>query len=106
MTTEEIKTLMRFFYGINKAIKITHQGKDLKIGDYILAPKDDDSGDEFTIVSNIYDTGEKEVYEITLSSGRKIRSTLEHKHWCSDGKCHMLKDILRNGYEILCEDDE
>ena len=82
------------------------QMKDLKIGDYILAPKDDDSGDEFTIVSNIYDTGEKEVYEITLSSGRKIRSTLEHKHWCSDGKCHMLKDILRNGYEILCEDDE
>lgn len=82
------------------------QMKDLKIGDYILAPKDDDSGDEFTMVSNIYDTGEKEVYEITLSSGRKIRSTLEHKHWCSDGKCHMLKDILRNGYEILCEDDE
>lgn len=36
MITEEIKTLMRFFYGINKAIKITHQGKDLKIGDDIL----------------------------------------------------------------------
>ena len=36
MTTEEIKTLMRFFYGINKAIKITHQGTDLKIGDDIL----------------------------------------------------------------------
>lgn len=36
MTTEELKTLMRFFYGINKAIKITYQGKDLKIGDDIL----------------------------------------------------------------------
>ena len=103
-------------YGFNKCVTLDTiveerdrgfiQMKDLKIGDYILAPKDDDSGDEFTIVSNIYDTGEKEVYEITLSSGRKIRSTLEHKHWCSDGKCHMLKDILRNGYEILCEDDE
>lgn len=103
-------------YGFNRCVTLDTiveerergfvQMKDLEIGDYILAPKDDDSGDEFTMVSNIYDTGEKDVYEITLSSGKKIRSTLEHKHWCSDGKCHMLKDILRNGYEILCEDDE
>ena len=27
---------MRSFYGINKEIKITHQGKDFKIGDDIL----------------------------------------------------------------------
>lgn len=36
MTTEELKTLMRFSYGINKAIKINHKGDDLKIGDDIL----------------------------------------------------------------------
>lgn len=36
MTTEELKVLMRFSYGINKAIKINHKGDDLKIGDDIL----------------------------------------------------------------------
>lgn len=36
MTTEELKTLMRFSYGINKAIKVSHKGDDIKIGDDIL----------------------------------------------------------------------
>lgn len=36
MTTEELKTLMLFSYGINKAIKDKYQGEDLKVGDDIL----------------------------------------------------------------------
>lgn len=36
MTTEDLQALMKFHYGINKAIKVNHKGDDLKIGDEIL----------------------------------------------------------------------
>lgn len=79
--------------------------EELNIGEYILAPKSDLSGDEFVKVIDKFDNGEKDVYEITLESGKKIESTLDHKFLCEDNIIRPLYEILNNGHSIICEDE-
>ena len=45
-----------------------------------------------------------EVYEVELDNGMKIKATMEHKFYCSDGGLHTLKAILAEGLEIMCDD--
>ena len=49
----------------------------------------------------VFYTGEKEVFEIELTSGIVIKSTLYHKFYCSDGLPHTVKEILEKDLEIL-----
>jgi DNA polymerase III alpha subunit len=53
---------------------------------------------------DVFETGEKEVFEIELDNGIKLQSTLDHKFMCSDGDYHTVQKILYQDLEIICED--
>jgi DNA polymerase-3 subunit alpha len=76
---------------------------NVKIGDYVLAPKDENS-DEYVEVLDVVDSGEKEIYEITTIDGDIIRATLDHKFLCADWTMRPLHEILRQGLEIFVYD--
>lgn len=78
---------------------------EIQIGDKIKCPNDDYSNDEFIEVTNKIDQGIQEVYEITLESGKTIKSTLNHKFLCEDHKIRKLSEIIENNYSIMCEYD-
>ena len=71
---------------------------DLQIGEFINSP------DGFIEVLNKFSTGIKDLYEIELESGKKIRCTMDHEFLCNDGKKYSLKFILENLLEI-CEEN-
>jgi len=52
-----------------------------------------------------FETGEKEIYEVELHNGMVIKCTLDHKFYCSDGKPHAVKEILRKELDILYEEN-
>jgi hypothetical protein len=81
---------------------ITKQIKDINIGDWILGPTN--NKDEFIEVTNKYDHGEQEVYEIVLENGNSIRCTLQHKFLCEDGIERQLQEILEKNLEIMCQE--
>ena len=78
---------------------------DLGIGDFVKAPNLEFNEDEFVEVLNTFDNGEKEVFEITMESGKKIVCTLEHKFLCEDGEKRELSEILELGLAIICQRD-
>jgi len=49
----------------------------------------------------VIDAGEQDVYEFTLSSGKTIKCTMEHKFLCIDYKMHTIKDIIEFDIEML-----
>lgn len=49
----------------------------------------------------VFETGEKDVYEFELENGFKINCTMNHKFLCFDGKFYEIKYILENNLEIL-----
>jgi len=75
---------------------------ELKIGDQVRTPSC--LGGEFANVSAIWDQGEKEVYEVTLESGKSINCTIDHKFLCGDGEIRPLKEILEGEHTIACEE--
>jgi DNA polymerase-3 subunit alpha len=54
-------------------------------------------------VLDVFETGEKEIYEIELDNGMIIKCTLDHKFYCSDGKPHTVKEIMEKELEIIYE---
>lgn len=54
-------------------------------------------------ILNVFETGEKEIYEVKLSSGMIVKCTLDHKFYCSDGKSHTVKEIMEKDIDVLCE---
>ena len=52
-------------------------------------------------VVELIDTGKQKVFEITLSNGMKIKSTVFHKFWCSDQQYHEVYDIIQDDLEIV-----
>jgi hypothetical protein len=77
---------------------------DLSIGEFIKAPKEDQSGDEFVEVTNKFDHGTLEVFELELENDKKITCTMEHKFLCSDNIVRPLFEIVEGNFEIVCED--
>jgi len=71
--------------------------EDLNIGDYIFSP------DGFIRVINKYYNGPKEVFRITLESGKSIECTLDHKFLCDNGEILPLYEIIDKSYSIVCE---
>lgn len=53
---------------------------------------------------DVFETGEKEVYEIDLDNGIKLKCTLDHKFLCEDYAFHTIKEILEKNLLILFED--
>jgi len=77
--------------------------KELNINDYVLAPSIKYKKNIFIKVKDKINNGKQEVYEITTSSGKKLKCTLNHKILCSDGKKRTLYDILEKNYSIMCD---
>lgn len=78
---------------------------DIQIGDMVLAPKDNDlTEDEFVLVEDKIYNGEMELYEVTTESGKTISCTLNHKLLCEDMQMRTLEEILRDGWQIMCQD--
>jgi len=50
----------------------------------------------------VFETGEKDVFEAELENGFKIRSTMDHKFLCEDKKMYTLEDIIDKNLEIIC----
>lgn len=50
---------------------------------------------------DVFETGEKDVYEVELNNGIVLRCTLDHKFLCSDEKMHTIKDIIENELDVL-----
>lgn len=69
--------------------------KDLSIGEYINSP------DGWIEVTNKFDHGFQDVYEITLESGKQISCTLKHKFKCEDGVIRRLEDIISENHKII-----
>jgi DNA polymerase III alpha subunit len=45
-------------------------------------------------VVEVYYSGQRETWEVEVESGEKIRSTMEHRFLCSDGKYRPLKKLV------------
>jgi DNA polymerase-3 subunit alpha len=94
-------------YGFNKCLTPdtlvkTENGvyetlEEVKIGTRIETPEG------LSEIVNKYDNGEKEVYEITLESGKIIKCTLDHKFLCEDNKIYPLWEIIEHEKSILCD---
>ena len=73
--------------------------QDVHIGDIIASP------DGPTKIVNKYDNGIKDLYEITLESGKTIKCTLDHQFLCSDQKKYPLWEILYKNLKIRTQDE-
>lgn len=72
--------------------------QDINIGEKINSP------DGFITVLDKFNNGEKELYEITLESGKTIQCTLDHKFLTENG-IKTLYSIIHDGDRIICDDD-
>ncbi len=70
---------------------------EISVGEKIMSP----SGP--TTVLNKYENGIKEIYEITLESGRQIECTIDHEFLCEDMIKRPLKSIIEGDFRIMCE---
>lgn len=50
---------------------------------------------------DVFETGQKEVYEIELDNGIKLEATLDHKFLCADGQYHTVQEIFDYNLDIL-----
>lgn len=71
---------------------------ELSVGEFVKTPYG------FSKVLNKYENGDKEVFEVELESGHKIKCSMEHEFLCSDNKKRRLKEILSlSNIEIVHE---
>lgn len=55
---------------------------------------------EYVTIKNIY-KNHKELFEVTLENGKNIRTSMDHKFLCENGKMVKLKNIVRLGLKVL-----
>ena len=54
-------------------------------------------------IIDVFETGEKDIYEITLNNDLKIECTLSHKFLCSDEVFRTVEEVIEGNYEIIYE---
>ena len=74
--------------------------KDCKVGQYIKAYNVKNSEIENVRIKNIY-KNKKELFEVKLENGKKIRTSMDHKFLCDNGEMVKLKDIIGTELKIL-----
>lgn len=79
--------------------------EEVEIGQKIKAPNDNNSCDNYVLVLDKFDNGEKELFEFELDSGKTIKCTIDHKLLCEDGILRPVWEILQENYKVLCEND-
>lgn len=55
-------------------------------------------------VVDVFETGEKEIFEVNLDNGMTISCTLDHKFLCDDNQFHTVREIMEEGLTILYSD--
>lgn len=53
------------------------------------------------LMVDVFETGEKDVYEIEMDNGIILKSTLDHKFICDDGNEHTLQEIIDEDLNVL-----
>jgi len=83
-------------YTIDELIELDkNKRSNLVIDSYIDGTIIDDT------IIDVFETGEKDIYQINLNNGMTLECTLEHKFYCSDGKEYTVSEILRDDLEII-----
>jgi DNA polymerase-3 subunit alpha len=108
---DEIKSWMIKYlgYSFNKCLTKNHsviseeRGKinilDVKIGERILGYNPEKHQDEFNVVKNVYNNGNKKVYRIKTKSGKVLECTLDHKVMTEYGM-KTLREIIDKKLKI------
>jgi len=55
------------------------------------------------VVDDVFKTGEQDLFEIEFDNKLKIKCTLDHKFYCSDGLPHTVKEIIEDKLEVICD---
>ena len=74
----------------------------VKRGDNVRAFNVDRQEDEYVEVVNII-PGRKELWEVELEDGRKIKASMDHKFLCSDMKMHELREVISDDLRIITD---
>jgi len=88
-----------FLYGYKSSLNALY-----KSGKKFVKTRSIYNGEIINSMSEIIDTGKKDVYEIELENGKKVTATLDHIFFTKDMKEIRLKNI-KVGTELLCMDD-
>lgn len=75
----------------------------ISIGDYIICPKDDNN-DTVVMVTDKFEHGQQEIYEVKLDNDKTIKCTMQHKFMCGDKQMYRLIDIIHYHYLVYTED--
>lgn len=98
-------------YSFNKCLSLdtiveTKRGikslSDIKIGDEVLSYNVRDNKNHFVVVTDKI-SSKIDIYEVTLTDGRIIKCSMDHKFMCFDHKMRPLKEIIKYDLEILTD---
>jgi DNA polymerase-3 subunit alpha len=79
------------------------QIKDVNVGDYVKSRDEKTHTNIFVKVKANHHNGKKKVYQFTLSSGEKIRCTMDHKFRTKQGQMKTIKEIVEQKLEIVMD---
>jgi DNA polymerase-3 subunit alpha len=74
---------------------------EIKKGDKVLAYSVRDEKDHYVEVLDVH-KNRKELYEVELEDGRKIKCSMDHKFLCEDKEMRPLRDIISQNHSIIC----
>ncbi len=74
---------------------------EIKVGDKILAFDVHNKKNHFVEVERVFEK-EAEVFEFEMDNGSIITCSMDHKFLCEDKKMRPIKDILKGGFNIMC----
>ena len=101
-------------YGFNKCLHgetsvVTKNGikniKDVEIGDFVKAYDVNNNSNHLVRVNDVV-VGLKELFEMEMEDGRKIKCSLDHKFLCSNGEMLPVKEIIRYNHKIVFDEKE
>lgn len=75
---------------------------EIRAGEYIKAFNTKAKSDEYVKVLNIMEN-KKELYEVELDDGRKIRTSMDHKFLTQNNGMQRLEDIIAKKYKIITD---
>lgn len=76
--------------------------KDILPGEYVLSRDETTKKNIFVEVSKIYDNGVKKVVEVELTTGEKVKCTMDHKFRVEEtGEMLPLWQIIKENYTII-----
>lgn len=74
--------------------------KNVEVGDYVESYDVKNDRHHYVKVTDVI-LGKRELYEVTLEDGKKIRISMEHKILCEDMKMRPLKEVISKKYKVI-----